>query len=261
MPTFILAGFQRTLARGIKKALDGGASQFAGWTAVPFVGHQNDAHDIGLHQVDELLMLAGDNDGAHIFGVSTLKSRDLVKAQLSPFFRFRWLDAKPLSLVGSGNETTLLEMLRHVVDEERFWRDYVRPNNSASPLTLPDIFACQRDLKEMWRLSQSYNNLGHLETATKMIHQFSSRHRQRLDGFQNRPWQADDNWIWDDHGERHGRAPFPKDWKYSLRLPDGFHFDVSTQLKGKSHFVDRHGNRHPYKKHINVTAHGEVRGA
>lgn len=260
MPTFILAGFQRNLAPRIKKALENGAAQFAGWTSLSLVGHQNNQHDIGLDQIDELLAMAEEHDGAHIFGVSTLSTRGEVEERIRPHFRFRWLDAKPVGLVGSGDEATLITALSQALVEENYWLNNVKPKDSASPLALPDIFTCQKDLKDIWRLSQSYNNQGHLEAAVKRIAKFTSYHRRRIDGFKNTPWHADDDWIWEDDGERHGNPDFPMDWKFSLKLPDGFHFDVSAEVKGKTHFTDRRGKRHVFKKHLNVTAHGEVRG-
>jgi len=260
MPIFILAGFQRNLAPRIKKALKNSSTQLAGWTGVAFVGHKDNAHDIGLGQINQLLKLAEAHDGAHIFGVSSSKTRDQTKNQIRPHFRFRWLDAKPIGLVGAGDEATMINALSVATIEETYWLDKVKPKNSASPLTLPAIFACQRELEDIWRLSESYNNQGHLEAAAKRITQFTNFHRRRIDGFKNTPWCAEDDWIWDDDGDRHGTPLFPMDWKYSLKLPDGFHFDVSAKVKGKTHFTDINGKSHAYKTHMNVTAHGEIRG-
>jgi len=67
--------------------------------------------------------------------------------------------------------------------------------------------------------------------------------------------------IWDDGGKRHGIPEFPMDWKFSLKLPDGFHFDVSRNVKSKNKFKDKHERQHEFERYINVTAHGEVRGA
>lgn len=260
MSTFILAGFQRNLAPRIKNALERGAARFPDWTGLSFVGHQNNQHDIGLGQIDQLLALAEEHGGAHIFGVSTMKTRDQAERRIRPYFRFRWFEARPIALVGAGNDAALIDALGQTLTEEEYWFKNVKPKNSASPLALPDIFTCQRELADIWRLSQSYNNQGHLEAAAKRIVRFTNYHRRRVDGYRNTPWHADDDWIWDDDGERHGNPSFPMDWKYSMKLPDGFHFDVSAKAKGKTHFTDTYGKRHVYKTHVNVTSHGEVRG-
>lgn len=261
MPTFILAGVQRSIAARVGDVLREQAGQFAGWTSEVFPGRVNNLHDIGSSQVDALLRLAEKHDGAHIFGVSVVKTRKEVESLVSPHFRFRWLDAAPFGPVNRGDAAAMMNMLVSATVEEDYWLAHVKPKDTASPLALPDIFSCQRSLLDIWRLAQSYNNLGHLETAARLIARFISAHRRRIDGFKNTPWHADDDWIWDDDGERHGTPAFPEDWKFSLRLPDGFHFDVSPHTKGKLFFADRAGIRHSFKTHLNVTAHGHVRGA
>lgn len=260
MAAFILAGFQRSLARQVRKALQNGASKFEGWSAQPFVGHKNDQNDIGLCQIEDLLKMAQEHHDAHIFGLSTLNNRHQAAERIRPFFRFRWLDDKPVRLVGTGDESTLIDTLRGVIDEESYWLTNVKPKDSASPLVLPEIFSCRKDLREIWRLSESYGNRGHFEQAVRLIVKFKDYHRHKIDKFENKPWLAEDDWIWNDDGERHGTSSFPHNWKYSLKLPDGFHFDVSAKRKGKTHFSDRRNQSHPYKTHLNVSAHGDVRG-
>ncbi len=261
MPTFILAGVQRSLGPRVKAALERDPAGVAGWTAVTMFGKANGQSQIGREQVDELMRLAEERDGAHIFGVSAVKDRREIEDLVRPHFRFRWFDPAPVNLVGRGDETSLLAALAAALAEEDYWLTNVKPSSSASPLALPPIFSCQRDLADTWRLAESYNNRGHLETAAKRIAKFTNAHRRRVDGFKNTPWNAEDGWIWDDDGARHGNPEFPMDWKYSLRLPDGFHFDVSPKAKGKTYFADRFGGRHSFKTHVNVTAHGTVRGA
>lgn len=261
MPTFILAGVQRSLGPRVKAALERDPAGVIGWTAVTMFGKANGQSQIGREQVDELLRLAEEHNGAHIFGVSAMKDRREIADLVRPHFRFRWFDSGPVNLVGRGDEASLLAALADALAEEDYWLANVKPSSSASPLALPAIFGCQRDLADTWRLAESYNNRGHLETAARRIAKFTNAHRRREDGFKNTPWVSDDGWIWDDDGARHGNPAFPMDWKYSLRLPDGFHFDVSPQAKGKTSFTDKFDRRHSFKTHVNVTAHGTVRGA
>lgn len=261
MPTFILAGVQRSLGRQVKAALERDPAGVAGWTAVMMLGKANRQNQIGREQVEDLLRMAEERDGAHIFGVSEMKDRKEIEDLVRPYFRFRWFDPKPVNLVGRGDEAGLLTALGAALAEEDYWLANVKPSSSSSPLALPPIFGCQRDLEDTWRLAESYNNRGHLEAAAKRITKFTNVHRQRVDGFKNTPWSAGNGWVWEDDGPRHGNPEFPMDWKYSLHLPDGFHFDVTPMTKGKTFFADRFGSRHSFKKHVNVTAHGTVRGA
>ena len=261
MPFFILAGHQRSLGPQVKKALEIGEANFNGWSGIPFAGNQRSSADIGAAQVCELLRLAEQHEGAPIFGVSAQKTRNKIEDAIKPYFRFRWVAANAVGPVGGGDNSPLIDALTAATMEENYWLNNVKPKSSASPLILPEIFRAKKELADLWRLANSYNKLGHLEAAKKRIEKFTEHHRKRTDGFKSTPWQDDDSWIWDDDGERHGDPVFPEYWKYSLRLPDGFHFDVSTLVKGKTFFTDKHNRRHTLKKHLNITAHGEVRGA
>lgn len=262
MPTFILAGHQRSLARQVKSAVEQASERFAGWTFALLPSHSSKQAGIDSKQVTELLNLASEHGGAHIFGLDADKARATVADRISPFFRFRWIATHLAADTGRGVVAPLQDALAAAVAEETLWLEKVKPRDSASPLILPKIFLAQRDLREMWRLSESYNNTGHIEKAAEMIARFVKEHRYRGMSGTNAPWLGADDWLWDDDGPRHGQPNFPEDWKYSLRLPDGFHYDVSSKTKNKTHFADRHGTRHPLpsKKYFNVTAHGEIRG-
>ena len=39
-------------------------------------------------------------------------------------------------------------------------------------------------------------------------------------------WIDDRDLIFGRNGARHADAPFPRGWKFSYRLPDGFHYDI-----------------------------------
>lgn len=261
MPTFILVGFQRSLTHHVKKSLDLGKDQLNGWSCELFQGKKHNESWIGLDQVESICRLAEKHNGAHIFAVSSDRNRNLVEDRIRPYFRFRWLDAWLIGETGRGHYEPLVEELQKATQEDNFWLENIKPSDSASPLILPEIFNPKRDLANIWRLSQSYNNEGHLQAAAGLIGRFTREHRHRIDGFSNTPWLDEESWIWDDGGKRHGTAIFPEDWKYSLRLPDCFHFDVSPHRKKKTFFKDIHGKQHTLPKgYLNVTAHGEVRG-
>ena len=261
MPTFILAGVQRSLVKRVQKAVESNSLAFPGWVPKIFAGSKNAQHDISSSQVDDLLRLAAASDGAHIFGLSTSKLRSEVDELIKPHFRFRWMDARIVGPIGGGNEVPLIDGIKDVLAEESLWNSRVRPQEFGSPLVLPEIFGCDRFMCQIWRLSQSYNNIGHLHAAIERVANFAPKYRKRISENSKTAWVADDDWIWDDNGTRHGKPSFPLDWKFSFKLPDGFHFDVSPRGKGKTHFQDKDGKRHTFNKHLNVTAHGNIRGA
>lgn len=264
MPTFILAGYQQSLANHVRSALQKGQARLRGWNYQLLPGLDKTRAEISTRQVDQLLTLADKHDGAHIFGVDGYSDRVVIQRKLAEHFRFRWIQLQLVTETGRGVINPLLDALEQAIVEEDYWRGSVMPSDSASPLILPKIFKANRSVETLWRLSESYNNLGHLEAATKMITRFTREHRHRVQSGSNSPWLCDDDWEWEDDGPRHGQPEFPDDWKYSYRLPDGFHYDVSPHNnKNKTHFKDKNGRSHalPSKKnYVNVTAHGEIRG-
>jgi len=61
-------------------------------------------------------------------------------------------------------------------------------------------------------------------------------------------------------GPPHTGAPFPRGWKFSYRLPDGFHYDVKHLEQRRFFIIDAVGMRHPSgaKGYINVDPHGYI---
>ena len=175
----------------------------------------------------------------------------------------RRVGASEVGETGQGRSEPLIAALAAATLEEDYWIANVKPDRPSSPLVLPErVFNAKGELMEMWRLSESFNNQGHLQEASNRIGRFAKEHRRKVDGFVKTPWMDAKSWIWDDSGERHGKPDFPEDWKYSFRLPDGFLFDVSRQKDAKAAFKDVYGYTHPLPKgYLNVTAHGKVRGA
>lgn len=259
MPTFILAGVQRSLVPQVRRAIETGNATLAGWTPV-VVPSQHDGW-LSVKQVDDVCKRADINGGAHIFALSDDRDRGEVARRLSPYFRFRWFDTSVTRRVGSGEVDPLLSALGRAVTEETLWIETIKPKSSASPLILPSFFKAIGELDRLWRLAESYNSTENTKAAKRLLDRFTREHRRKVDGFNGTPWVDQANWIWDDDGSRHGRPEFPEGWKYSFRLPDGFHFDVKSEGMRSRVFIDVRGKLHPLKKgYLNVTAHGFVRG-
>jgi hypothetical protein len=263
MKTFILAGFQRSLTKQIDKALRDHKDQFGGWNFQLFPGESSKESSISARQVDNLLQMACGESGAHIFGLSTERTRGEIEEKISPYFRFRWLETNCIGDVGRGSVEDFLARIKEALEEEDIWLCHVKPDDFSSPLILPEMFSAKGECSKIWRLSRSYGNHGHLMAASEMIKRFTRGYRRRVDGYLNTPWLDERKWIWNDEGPRHGIPAFPKNWKYSYRLPDGFHFDVSPQNNQNAVFFDTQRRPHRFSKkgYLNITVHGEVRGA
>src|SRR5471032_582309 len=133
MKRFILAGYQQSLARQLKKAVELGGDRFGEWSCVFFPSEKRDESIIASRQVEALCQLAEANEGAHIFAVSTDRERQNIEYQIRRHFRFRWLDAKTVSGAGGGHFEPLIQALCDALVEEDFWVDNIQPIDFGSP--------------------------------------------------------------------------------------------------------------------------------
>jgi hypothetical protein len=263
MPTFIIAGYQKSLAHQVRAALNEAKPHLQGWRWELFPGNEQSASRIAQGQVDKLLEFAAKHDGAHIFGINdqrqnagTIPVGNLIRR----YFRLRWLPSQAIGMLGGGQTGPLIAALASAIEEEIFWSDNVKPKDWSSPLMLPEIFKTTTDLTDMWNLSESYNDLKNLTAVVKKIDKFQSKHRQKISSGSKTPWVDEkQTWAWQDDGARHGTAIFPKTWKYSFHAPN-FHYDVQS-MRQKAIFVDSQGTQHSVKEYLNINAHGDVMSA
>lgn len=269
MPGFILAGHQRGLAKVVSEAIEAGknAGQLRGWDYRLLPSRHQNQSILEASQVDAILEEARSLNGGHVFGVSVDRNRAEVERQISPYFRFRWIDPRAIALTGQRQFELLLAALQRAIEEDEVWIEVVKPQSVASPLVLPgQLFKAKGDFQHLWQRSEAHGDVGAIRAVGPLIQKFSKVYRRQADnkGNEKTPWIDHDDWMWKDDGAEHGAASFPKNWKYSWAVPDRFHFDVSPKdPKTKTHFVDVHGNSHKLPKdtrHMNITVHGEVRG-
>lgn len=258
MPTFILAGYPRSLVNEVKNAVAKCAELFSHWKYLLEPGDKKTEAFISKKHAERLLTLANDHDGAHIFAV-TGRGDEHWENVIKPYFRLRQVATSAVGQTGNGNFDPLSKELEAATIEEDYWINTIKPTNTGDPLILPQNFATNRALRQMWHLAESFNNRRNLEAAAALIDKFRKEHRQSV-GSGKTPWIDADSWVWKDSGARHGNPEFPEDWKYSYRLPDGFHYDVSSKKGTKTHFRDVDGVDHVLKDYVNVTSHGTVRG-
>ncbi|MDN4053153.1 hypothetical protein QPK32_08685 [Massilia sp. YIM B02763] len=263
MPTFIIAGFQKSVSNQIRAALNKAKPNLRNWRWELFPSNENSESKISEKQVPSLLDMAEKNDGAHIFGVTAQRQNGAapdIGSMLKSYFRLRWLPAQAVRSLGGGVDADFLQALTAAIDEEDYWIEHVKPKDVSSPLILPELFETMRGLDDMWHLSESYNDIGLLTSAAKKIERFQAQHRRRHSSGSKSPWiDANEDWRWEDNGAPHGEAVQHKAWKYSFYAPN-FHFDVQKNRR-QSTFTDCYGKRYSIKQYVNVTMHGEVMSA
>jgi len=269
MPSFVLVGHQRGLAKVVEEAVKIGKSsgRFREWDTCLMHSRLQNQSILEASQVDDILEEARRLGGAHIFGVSIDRQRSIIESQIKPYFRFRWIDQPVVAQTGQRNFEPLIADLERALLEEDAWISNVKPKGPASPLALPgNLFKTKGEFTNLWICCEGYGDIRAIEATGALVDRFTAFYRKPIDAKKNEktPWIDHDNWVWKDDGEEHGSAPFPKNWKYSWAVPEKFHFDVMPKNpKTKTHFIDIHGNSHKLptgSKYMNVTVHGEVRG-
>jgi hypothetical protein len=234
------------------------------WELKVIAGSDRNSAGIGARQLDSIMEQAADAGGSHVFGVTDQRDGVSVARQIKVYFRFRWLTAANVHAI-SRDSTPFMNELRTVLTEESAWRARVMPTSKQSALILPQgVFRCGGEASQVWRLAERYNeNVEFYSVVAEHLIRFSQQYRRRdraVTGHHVAGWQwvDDARRVWRDDGPFHGIAPFPRDWKYSYRLPDGFHFDVGHEQRAPFSLNDCHGNAHQAKAdgRLNIDAHG-----
>lgn len=260
MPHAILAGVPHSLAKRVNAALLGLNAQH--WRVSLEPGRDQKFASIDEAQVESLVRAATERGGAHVLGVTERRGQQAVAERIRSHLRFRWFDPAALRAVSSG-QATFIEAMQAALAEEDAWREHVMPASKASPLVLPkDVFEAAKEYGAVWDLAESYNKERDffLQLETKLA-RFTGTHSKKVKTEAGRYWVDESSRVWKDSGPYHGKAPFPRDWKYSFCLPDGFHFDVSHERGRAFTFRDRQGTTHAVKadSYANVDAHGYKR--
>lgn len=269
MPTFILAGHQRSLAKFVDEAIAQAqaANRLGGWDSLTFHSRFPNQSVLEITQVAKVLDAAGKYSGGHVFGVSTDRDRVTVERHIRPHFRFRWISHSAIALTGQRDFGPLIAELEQAVVEEQAWIDNVKPQSTASPLVLPGkLFKAKGEFANLWTRCEAYGDINAIRAAGVLVEKFTAEFRKSIASNKDEktPWVDLDDWVWKDDGEQHGAAIFPKNWKYSWEVPEKFHFDVMPKnTRTKTHFIDVNGVLHKLpkaSKYMNITVHGEVRG-
>jgi hypothetical protein len=116
----------------------------------------------------------------------------------------------------------------------------------------------------MWRHIESYGP-GNIDSARAAVLKFEHIHWRKVVPEAHIPskylWVDSKDRCFDHSQARHGVAEFPRNWKYSFELTDGFHYDV-RHLEGRAfQLYDADGSAHGAERnsYINIDPHGVVR--
>lgn len=262
MPVAILAGIPNTYVQRFRASLQRGESAYrAGWV-VHYVAIGRTTPEIRETEIEKTLETASTQEAPHVIGISKQGGpvhREIAE-RIRPYFRFLWLDNHLLSHL-PHQVPQFISAFNAVLGQEEVWASEVRPGNDASPLLLPACsFEAHPRCRTLWNLAEQYGEVGNIHAAGRALEVFRSEH-WRPTPSNARGWVDAERRVFDHRGERHGVAPFPRGWKYSFRIPDGFHFDV-TDLDGAEFVLrDVASGRHAIERggYLNIDPHGHVR--
>jgi hypothetical protein len=153
-----------------------------------------------------------------------------------------------------------LERLATDLAEEEQWAFRIKPTDMGSPLLLPECsFSVGGGHRNLWRHARGYGDQANIEGAAKAVREFGRAYLRKQEHYQ---WIDDRDLIFGRNGPRHADAPFPRGWKFSYHLLDGFHYDIKHLEARKFSITDVAGTLHLSvpKGYINIDPHGYVRG-
>jgi hypothetical protein len=261
METAILLGIPSPYVARLRNALESHGGPPKEWSLL-FVPAPKKDPEINQGTVRQACRFADARPNPHILGFSAQQHRSEWTSELAQCFRFRWCDqlVSLLNCLATPNPAPFLERLTADLAEEEQWSSRIKPMDMGSPLLLPESsFSVGGGHKHLWRHARSYGDQANIEGAAKAVREFERVYLRKQEHYQ---WIDDRNLIFGRNGPHHAAAPFPRGWKFSYRLPDGFHYDIEHLEDRKFSITDIFGAPHPSpaKGHINIDPHGYVRG-
>ena len=233
-------------------------STLSGWM-LKFVPGRRANDEVHPNEISKALTEAGQSTHPHImcFSKQEKQQRRRVAEAIRPYFRFRWLDNKVLGL----KPDEMMLALNHVLNEEIIWAEHVMPKDIYSPLLLPECsFEADPDVSHLWGIAREFGDPSMPIGTGRVIEHFRDIHWRPTESA-GRRWTDSSSRIFSHAGQRHGAAPFPRSWKYSFKIDDSFHFDVTSSHSRAFSVLDATGVVHKVADdcHINVDPHGYVR--
>lgn len=167
--------------------------------------------------------------------------------------RLLWMTRKSLKFFGSTKYT---EMIKQYLNFERQWRDMLRPRGFDAPGLLPECSFSPKRYDDMWsRIRSIHLNKDDMERVFALIRRFRQTH------YNNGYWVDSRGLQFTVASEFHGSNPPYGSFKFTFKLPEGFHYDVRGTSPNRDFTIrDVQGQYHRFHKYTNVDCHGSIRG-
>jgi hypothetical protein len=266
MRLLVVAGLMPSLSKRLRVELKNGLPLRQGWEIETLDSKDQRRHSITAEQAVEAMRVASKSENAHILGVSNEAGpgRQTVGSSIRQYFRFRWLDNRLLPTL-TPDAQAFVEHLNNVLAEEEFWAEHIKPDGPYEALILPKAcFRVRAPHVNLWGECEAYGNQQIAAAFAQHLDAFRNAYSKRSMGENNKFvhwWTDEDDLAYQHRGAPHGLAPFPRCWKYSLKLMDGFHYDINHARSLPFRVTDANGGVHRREsgKHVNLDPHGYVR--
>ncbi len=256
MPTALIAGLPQSMIPRVKNILHGCALP-AGWTIKFAAGSNAKRASVGCDGLEDIVGHMSSTESPHIMALTESRNeRNEVERRLTPHFRLRWLPSEPFV----RQSQDIVALIQDAILEEDKWRIRVLPRDEKHVLVLPHIFdsSCKDGGLTIWQRATRWGDEGLIRAAERLIARFEGIHQKK-----GKVCHDARGLAWNHAGQRHGDIPIPRNWKFSLKLPESFHFDVAYPSPKEYSINDALGRRHTASKgplhHLNIDAHGYVR--
>lgn len=260
MPIAIILGLPKRVSHRLRAAVKSKEVSFrACWDVKLF---SSPGKPFEIDQSDTQGVLRGiKEEGPHVLAFKSPRPEDkaYLRTHVAPYFRFRWLENAWIDNPETQDLSELISRINSLLEEEEEWDAFIQPHDLDSPLLIPEIcFGSRSQVRNMWD-DASTSDGQRIASVLKTINRFKEFHEHRKDDG-SKAWLDQSSRIFDWSGDTHGIADYPRKWKFSYAIQEGFHFDVRSATKNK-HFelksVD--GEKISTSTYLNVDPHGHIR--
>ena len=250
MPLLIIAGMHSSVTNRNR----GYVPQVGDWTVSLVPSRDNRKPDLQSCWTEVLQEASKAAEGAHIFAYHHREDEyPEFNSRMHDSHRLVWMERDTLGYYGSDKYT---QMIKNHLNFERTWRDKLRPRGVDAPGILPERSFSPKRCKDMWSRMRSVTlNKDCLERILTLVQQFRETH------YGKGLWEDDKGLQFKVTSDRHGSNPPYGRFKFTYKLPEGFHYDVRGKVGNRGFtIVDAEGQSHRFGNYTNIDPHGSIRG-
>lgn len=258
LPFLILAG----IPRGAYQRLKGKQLAIPSWNFLIRPSKDHEKAELRADDPEEILAKTVQSpEGGHVLAFSQVSGRQKDLAhEIRRHLRFRWLNNEYLKLL-YANFDQFMSVIKQEAIFEMEWRKSLRPKDQWSPLLLPQSVFTSKIGGMLWDEAAAVGptSIGatrEIDRVRRFADCFVEAHKQHGEWLDAKDLKFK-------IGERHAHPPEEVwMWKFSWRVQDGFHYDV-THARGHGFNVTdswdstRHSIRNNW--YINIDCHGRCR--